>query len=132
MCVAAPASAQDSGWRESLTLYGQAKYMPWAAHFDYVNPHAPKCGMLKLAYLSAFDSLNPYILKGVPAPGMNLVFQSLMEPSFDEPQTYYPLIAKAVRLAPDKQSIEFKIDPRAKFDDGTPILASDVLQHVEA
>ena len=80
-----------------LTLYGECKYKAGFTHFDYVNPDAPKGGTLKLSANAPFDSMNPFILKGVAAPGVaGYVYQSLMTPSYDEPQSYYPLIASAI------------------------------------
>jgi microcin C transport system substrate-binding protein len=111
-----------------LTMYGTAKYAPGFAHFDYVNPAAPKGGTLKLSYTGNFDSLNPYILKGVAAPGVpGFVFQSLMTPSYDEPQSYYPLIAKSVVIAPDRSYADFFLNPAARWHDGKPITAADVV-----
>ncbi|MFO0070036.1 MAG: extracellular solute-binding protein [Alphaproteobacteria bacterium] len=111
-----------------LTMYGTAKYAPGFSHFDYVNPAAPKGGTLKLNYTGNFDSLNPYILKGVAAPGVsNFVFQSLMTPSYDEPQSYYPLIARSVAVAPDRSYADFFLNPEARWHDGKPITSADVV-----
>lgn len=134
MCAAPLAYASSMGpWQHSVLVYGSPKYSPGFYAFDYVNTRAPKGGTLNMAYLSAFDSLNPYILKGVAAPGMSgFVFQSLMEPSYDEPQTYYPLIASSVRIARDKSAMEVRINPKAKFSDGTPITARDVVFSLKA
>jgi microcin C transport system substrate-binding protein len=111
-----------------LTMYGTAKYAPGFAHFDYVNPAAPKGGTLKLNHTGNFDSLNPYILKGVAAPGVpDFVFQSLMTPSYDEPQSYYPLIAKSVAIAPDRSYADFFLNPKARWHDGKPITSADVV-----
>ncbi len=129
LCASAPAHAQRVGpWQHAVTVYGAPKYGPGFSAFNYVNARAPKGGTLKLAYLSAFDSLNPYILKGVAAPGMaSFVFQSLMEPSFDEPQTYYALIAQSVRLATNRSFMDVRINPKARFSDGEKITSRDVV-----
>lgn len=128
MLLPAIAYAQAVGpWQHAVTVYGAPKYPPGFYAFDYVNTKAPKGGVLKMSYLSAFDSMNPYILKGVPAPGMNFVFQTLMEPSFDEPQTFYGLIAKQVRIARDRSFMDIRIDPRARFSDGEAITSRDVV-----
>ncbi len=111
-----------------IALYGDQKYAPGFRHFDYVNPKAPKGGTLKLSALTGYDSLNPYILKGLAAPGVtNFVFQSLMVASYDEPQSYYPLIATGVTVAPDRSYADFTLNPKAKWHDGTPITADDVV-----
>ncbi|MEJ0010950.1 MAG: hypothetical protein WDN72_11120 [Alphaproteobacteria bacterium] len=104
---------------DSIAQYGAPKYKPGFTHFDYVNPDAPKGGTLKLSSTGSFDSVNPFILKGVAAPGIgNYVFQTLMQPSYDEPQSYYPLIARSLTVAPDRSWVEFTLDPRARFSDG--------------
>lgn len=111
-----------------IALYGEQKYQPGFKHFAYVNPNAPKGGTLKLAALSSFDSLNPYILKGLAAPGVtNFVFQSLMIASYDEPQSYYPLIATGITVAADRSYADFTLNPKARWQDGTPITADDVV-----
>ena len=122
-CFALPAQAAHG-----IALFGQLKYPPGFSHFDYVNPNAPKGGVLKLSYSAPFDSVNPYILKGVPAPGVpQYLFQSLMTPSYDEPQSYYGLIAQSVYLSPDRSYAEFTLNRRARWHDGKPITVDDVI-----
>ena len=111
-----------------VALWGELKYKHNFAHFDYVNPRAPKGGTLKLSYNASFDSTNPFILKGVAAPGIaGYVYQSLMTPSYDEPQSYYALIASDIAIAPDHSHADFTLDPRARWHDGKPITAEDVV-----
>lgn len=113
---------------QSIALYGTPKYEDGFAHFDYVNPKAPKGGTLKLAYTANFDSMNPYILKGISAPGVtNYLYQSLMTPSYDEPQSFYPLIASSVTLSDDRSHASFTLNPKARWHDGKPITAEDVV-----
>jgi microcin C transport system substrate-binding protein len=119
-----PATTQ---WKHALTLFGTPKYAADFAHFDYVNPDAPKGGRFSMAYMAVFDSLNPYILKGVSAPAMHLVHMSLMTPSADEPRSYYPAIAEAVRLGPERRYVDFRLNPKARFHDGSPVRVADVL-----
>ncbi len=102
------------------------KYASDFTHFDYVDPNAKKGGRLVLAGTGAFDSFNPYILKGVAAEGSSLLFDTLMVASKDEPFSKYPLIANDIQLAKDKLSVVFKIDPRARFNNGDKITAHDV------
>ena len=102
------------------------KYPPNFKHFDYVDPKAKKGGRLILAGTGAFDSFNPFILKGVAAEGSNLLFDTLMVASKDEPFSKYPLIASDIQLADDKLSVTFKIDQRARFNNGDKITAEDV------
>ncbi len=97
-----------------------------------MNAAAPKGGTLKLAYSSTFDSVNPYILKGLAAPGINqYLFQSLMVPAYDEPQSYYGLIAQSVSVAPDRTYADFTLNRRARWHDGTSITVADVIWSLE-
>ena len=105
----------------------EPKYPPDYQHFDYVNPDAPRGGDLTLMGLGTFDSLNPYLLKGLSASGLGLlVFESLLEKSMDEPFSEYGLIADDFYLADDKLSVTFHINPKARFSNGDPITAEDV------
>ena len=103
------------------------KYPDNYKHFDYVNPDAPKQGHLIMMGLGTFDSLNPYLLKGISAGGLgSLVFESLLEKSLDEPFSEYGLIADDFYLADDELSVTFHLNPLAKFSDGSSITADDV------
>ncbi len=103
------------------------KYPPDFDHFDYVNPQAIKGGELVLSGLGSFDSLNPYLLKGIPADGLGeLIFESLLEKSLDEPFTMYGLLADDFTLADDGLSVTFHINPKARFSSGKPVTAADV------
>jgi len=84
-----------------------------------------------MASSSSFDSVNAFILKGVKAPGLNLIYDSLMTGALDEPQTYYPLLAKRFKLADDKSWIEFDLNPAAKWHDGTSVTPEDVIWTLE-
>ena len=110
-----------------LSLYGECKYKPDFTHFDYVNPDAPKGGAVKLAETGTFDNLNPFILKGVKAPGIVGIFDTLMVQSQDEPQTMYGLVASSVELAADNSWAEFTMRKEARFHDGSPITPDDVV-----
>ncbi len=121
----APAYAAEKA--PSMALYGEVKYKPGFAHFEYVNPDAPKGGSVKLAETGSFDSVNPFILKGVKAPGIGDTFDTLMVSSLDEPMSMYGLIAKSVSVADDHLSVTFEIRKEAVWHDGTPITADDVV-----
>ncbi|MCI5048891.1 MAG: extracellular solute-binding protein [Rickettsiales bacterium] len=110
-----------------ITPFGDLKYPPSFKHLDYANPDAPVGGKLKLAYTAAFDSLNPFILKGVPAPGSTMLFEPLMKRALDEPQSYYGLIAKSIDLAPNRASADFTLRREARWHDGKEITADDVV-----
>lgn len=112
--------------RHALSLGDPPKYGPDFTHFDYVNPDAPKGGELRMAVTGSFDSLNPYIVKGVSASGLGLLFDTLTTASDDEPFAQYGLLAQSVTLADDLSWIRFTLRPEAKFHDGSPVRASDV------
>jgi microcin C transport system substrate-binding protein len=103
------------------------KYPDNFSHFDYVNPDAPRGGELVLSSVGSFDSFNPYILKGLSADGLGeLMFETLMVSSMDEPFSQYGLLAEDVSLAADQLSVTFRLRKEARFNDGSPVLAADV------
>ena len=105
----------------------EAKYKKEFKHFDYVNPEAPKRGELNLSSVGNFDSLNPFVLKGISAEGLStLMFETLMTPSMDEPFSQYGLLANDSELAKDRLSVTFQLNPEAKFYDGSPVTTDDV------
>ncbi len=118
---------QSAHAKHALTLFGEPKYGAGFTHYDYVNPAAPKGGNVKLAYPLTFDSLNPFILKGLAAPDIAKIYDTLMVASLDEPQTYYGLIADDVVIADDKKSVTFRLHSQARWHDGTPITPEDVI-----
>ncbi|WP_407311078.1 extracellular solute-binding protein [Pseudomonas sp. nanlin1] len=112
----------------AITLYGEApKYPANFAHFDYVNPDAPKGGTFRQAGAGGFDSLNPFINKGVPAADINLIYDTLAFHSLDEPFTEYGLVAQKIEKAPDSSWVRFYLRPEARFHDGHPMRAEDVV-----
>jgi ABC-type oligopeptide transport system substrate-binding subunit len=123
----ARAAEAEPPWRHAMTMHGEPRYGPGFAHFGYVEPSAPKGGTLTLSAGGSFDSLNPFIIKGVPAEGWELVVERLMKRSRDEPFTLYGRIAEAVQVAPDRSWVGFRLRPEARWHDGTPITADDVV-----
>ena len=115
----------------ALSLFGDPKYKPGFAHFDYVNPNAPKRGEVREAAYGSFDSFNPYILKGTPAQGLGLIYDTLTTSSLDEPGTQYALLAKSISHPDDYASVTFTLDERARFHDGVPVKAADVVWSFE-
>lgn len=113
--------------RHGLALFDDLKYGPDFAHFDYVEPDAPKGGVLRRATIGSFDNLNPFILKGEAAVLAGLPFESLLESSADEPDAAYGLIAETVELAADRSWVRFSLRPEARWHDGTAITADDVV-----
>src|SRR5580693_5522516 len=126
----APTIAGEPGPRAgAIAMHGEPALPPDFDHLPYVNPQAPKGGALNLAYLGAFDSLNPYNVKALStAQGLiGNVYQSLMARSADEPFTLYGLIAKSIETNAARDKVVFHLDPAAKFSDGSPITSADVV-----
>jgi peptide/nickel transport system substrate-binding protein len=113
----------------AIAMHGEPALPPNFDHLPYANPDAPKGGRLDLAYLGAFDSLNPYNVKALStAQGLiGNVYQSLMVRSSDEPFTLYGLIAKSLQTNAARDRLVFHLDPAAHFSDGAPITSADVL-----
>ncbi|MGH7322038.1 MAG: extracellular solute-binding protein [Candidatus Rokuibacteriota bacterium] len=110
-----------------LAMHGDLKYGPGFKHFGYVNPEAPKGGDVKLAAIGTFDTLNPFILKGVPALGVGEVFDTLTVNSGDEPFSEYGLVAETIEMPADRSWVAFTLRPEARFHDGSPITVDDVI-----
>jgi microcin C transport system substrate-binding protein len=114
---------------QGIAQYGKPRYPAGFAHFDYVNPDAPRAGTLVLSPVqqTSFDKFNPFSLKGIAAPAINtLMFESLITSSSDEMASAYGLLADDIRVAPDHLSVTFHLHPQARFSNGTPVLAQDV------
>jgi microcin C transport system substrate-binding protein len=122
-----PAPAAGETRHHALSLVGEPKYGPDFKSFDWVNPEAPKGGTLRSFVEGSFDSLNPFSVKGAPAASLGLIFDSLMTNSPDEPSAQYGLIAEWVSFPPDYSTVTFGINPKARFQDGTPITPEDVI-----
>jgi len=124
--LSALSSSSSSSWSHALSMYGDYKYGKQFSHFEYANPDAPKGGVFKQATIGSFDSLNSFIVKGNAASGSNMIYDTLLKQSSDEPFTGYGLIASSIKVADDFSSVSFKINPNARFHDGINIQASDV------
>lgn len=121
-----PAYAEDVKPVHGIAMHGDLKYPADFTHFDYVNSNAPKGGKLRLSALETFDSFNPYIVKGVPADGIGLIYATLTEQSADEPFSEYAALAGSIEMPQDRSWIIFNIRPEAKWEDGKPVTADDV------
>ncbi len=123
LCTQAVAAPQHA-----LTLYDEPpKYPANFKHVDYVNPDAPKGGTFRESAMGSFDSLNPFISKGVPADNITLLYDTLAQQGLDEPITEYGLIAGKIEKAPDNSWVRFYLRPEARFHDGHPVRAEDVV-----
>ena len=129
-------SAQTGGpvWRHGLSLFGEVKYPPDFAHFDYVNPQAPKGGRARQIAIGTFDNFNMVVagVKGALAAGIELTFDTLMTPALDEVSTQYGLLAESVAYPDDFSSAIYRLRPNAKWHDGNPVTAEDVIFSFEA
>jgi microcin C transport system substrate-binding protein len=126
LLVAGPASAAHA-----YAQFGDIKYPEGFAHWDYVNPDAPKGGEIRMVPPTTptnYDKFNPFTLKGFePAGEGDLLFETLLTGNSDEPTTAYGLLADDVSVAPDRLSATFHLNPKARFHDGKPVLAADVV-----
>ena len=136
--AASLASAQDAPQardalqrHHAVSLIDTPKYPADFKHFDYVNPDAPKGGLVRMADIGSFDSLNPILYKGEAAAGLGLIYETLMQDSLEEPSTSYGLIAEWASYTPDFSSVTFKLRDEARWHDGKPITTEDVIYSLD-
>ena len=112
-----------------ISAFGDLKYPADFAHFDYVNPDAPKGGTWSTGYGNVtYDSFNPFILKGNAAIGISsLIYDSLMVSAGDEADSMYGLLAESAEMPEDRMWVAFNLRPEARFHDGSPVTAEDVV-----
>ena len=110
-----------------ISTFGELKYPADFPYFDYVNPDAPKGGEFSSWGFGTFDSLTPYILKGNAATLSTAFFDTLMTGNLDEPDAMYGLVAETIEYPEDRSWVIFHMRPEAKFFDGTPVHAEDVV-----
>jgi peptide/nickel transport system substrate-binding protein len=125
----APKAADAPCPTHGIAMHGAPALPSNFQYFPYAEPGAKKGGRLRVGLSGTFDSLNPFNLKsGTAAQGLvGNVFQTLMARSQDEPFTLYGLIAQSIDIDPSRSQVTFHLDPRARFSDGKPITAEDVL-----
>lgn len=135
LCLLAMAALPATGaeWprlpmRSAVAMHGEPAAEPDGAHRRYVDPEAPKGGRLVLGVQGTFDSLNPFVVRGLPVPGARqYLYETLLQRGYDEPFTLYPQIARGLELPEDRSWVIFHVDERARFSDGRPVTARDVL-----
>lgn len=110
----------------AISRYGATAYSEDFTHFHYVNPKAPKGGLLRQAVVGSFDTIMPFNGVGVPAAETLLLYGTLMTRSQDEPLSKYGWIAQSVDYEPKQRRVTFTLNPKARFSDGSPITCSDV------
>ena len=127
LVAVSPTLAQDKVWHHGGSLIGEPKYPEGFQKFDYVNPDAPVGGVVRLSDMGGFDTFNPILPQGEVASGIGLVFETLTTPSLDETSTQYGDLAEAFSYPDDFSSVTFRMNPRAKWADGQPVTAEDVV-----
>lgn len=121
------ASAEEVPTVHGLALYDEPALPADFPYFPHVNPDAPKGGsLIQAAVGNSFDSTNPFIIRGTPAAGIALIYDTLLESNPNEPFSVYGLLAEGIRLDPDRHWIEFDLRREARFHDGEPVTAHDV------
>lgn len=121
------ANAAETYRSHGLAMHGDLKYASGFAHFDYVNPNAPKGGETTRAAIGGYDTFNPFVIKGRAAAGSFSIYDSLMESSADEPFSQYGLIAESVETPADRSWVAFTLRAEARWHDGKPITVEDVI-----
>ena len=116
----APAERSVTG-AHALSMHGDVKYGPDFDRFDYTSPDATKGGEVTLAAIGSYDSLNGFILKGVGATGLGLIYDSLLTGSADEPFTEYGLLVESIDMPADRSWVEFTLRGEARWHDGEPV-----------
>ncbi len=124
LALSLPAAAEPT---YGLSLLGAPQLPPGFTHFPDADPNAPKGGSVSLAAVGSFDSLNPFIIRGSPAAAAIRVWDTLLADNADEASAMYAHVAQSIDVAADNRSVTFKLRPEAHFNDGTPVLASDVV-----
>jgi peptide/nickel transport system substrate-binding protein len=114
--------------RHAIAMHGAPALPEGFTRLPYADPAAPKGGRLVQGVLGTFDSLNPLIVKGIAPPSIRgYVIESLMARGYDEPFTLYGLIARAIETDAQRSYVTFHLDPAAKFSDGKPVTAEDII-----
>ncbi len=117
-----------AGPQHAITMHGEPALPPDFQHFRYVNPSAPKGGRMVHGVLGTFDSLNPLIVRGLALQAIRgYVIESLMTRGYNEPFTLYGLLAETVETDDARSYVIFNLNPAARFSDGRPVTAEDVI-----
>jgi peptide/nickel transport system substrate-binding protein len=120
--------ARAKGAQHALAMHGQPAWPAGFTHPTYARPDAPKGGRLVQGVLGTFDSLNPFIVKGLAAQNLrSYVYESLLARGYDEPFTLYALLASGVETDDARSYVTFTLDPRARFSDGSPVTPEDII-----
>ncbi|MCB1479523.1 MAG: ABC transporter substrate-binding protein [Rhodobiaceae bacterium] len=124
--LAKSAQAEETGFAHGFSPLGKLAYQAGFDHFGYVNPGAPKGGMMRYARNGHFDSTNTLHYPGTTATDLKLIYDTLVVQSADEPASYYGLLADGMKVAGDLSSVTFRLNPKARWHDGKPVTSADV------
>lgn len=130
----AAAQSEEQPWRHGLSLFGDVKYPAGFKHFDYVNPQAPKAGVVRMIAIGTFDNFNMAVsgVRGQLSAGLNLIYNTLMVEALDEVSTEYGQLAESVRHPPDFSSVTYRLRADARWHDGKPVSVDDVIFSLES
>ena len=125
----AQTAAGEPVWRHALSLFGDVKYGADFKHFDYVNPDAPRGGLVRQISIGTFDNFNIAVsgVKGAIAPAIGSIYETLTSGSLDEPATYYGLLAESFAYPDDFSWAKYRLRKEARWHDGMPVTPEDVL-----
>ncbi len=125
-CAFVPPAAAEATY--AIAMHGDPALPSEFAVVPYAKGDAPKGGRMVQGVLGTFDSLNPFIVKGLPAQFLRgYVFESLMARGYDEPFSLYGLLARTIETDDARSYVTFALDPAARFSDGAPVTAADVI-----
>jgi microcin C transport system substrate-binding protein len=135
--IIGPAQAQSATepvWLHALSLFGDIKYPAGFKRFDYVNPDAPKGGVVRELEIGSFDNFNIVVegVKGSIAGGVSLIYETLTNQSFDEVSTAYGLLAESVSHPEDRSFVIYRLRAEARWQDGKPVTPDDVIFSFDA
>jgi len=123
----------------AIAMHGEPALPADFSHLPYANPDAPKGGKVTYGVVGTFDSVRPFIVRsmrtharGVVDPVFgNLIYEPLMQRSQDEPFTLYGMLAETVEWDEERSFIQYNINPAARWSDGMPVTADDVIFTME-
>ena len=125
--VSALAEAYTAEPTHAIAMHGEPAYPEGFSHFAYANPDAPKGGTITLETSGGFDNFNPFILRGQAAPGISVIYDTLLTRGDDQAFTEYARLASSIELPEDRSWVAFNLNPDARWHDGKPVTADDVV-----
>ena len=133
LLVSLGSNARDDGLlgEHGISIFGEPKYAADFEHFAYADPNAVKGGQVTLSAIGTYDTLNPFTLKGTPAAGAGLIYDTLLIASLDEPFSEYGLVAESIDMPADRSWVAFTLREGARWHDGQSITVDDVMWTAE-